>query len=225
MGSLLVVVLSATVGLGGPPRGLDPKKLAANEPSFSGQNRPRVSGALSNMRPREAEPLDGLRRSLARPAAQADTATREPRANRAPGVLSPGEVVAMLDAYAVVQAQDALQLNDTQYGPFVGRLKKLQETRRRNQQARNQILQELRRLAGPQAAAPFDEAAIRERLKALRELDDRSALELRRTYDALDEVLDVRQQARFRMFEEQIERRKLDLLMRARQGASGRRGQ
>jgi hypothetical protein len=35
-------------------------------------------------------------------------------------------------------------------------------------------------------------------------------------------VLDVRQQARFRLFEEQIERRKVDLLMRARQGA--RRG-
>ena len=179
MGSLLVVVLSATVGLGGPPG----------------------------------------------PAAQApDTAVRGPRANRPAGVLSPGEVVAMLDAYAVVQAQDALQLNDTQYGPFVGRLKKLQETRRRNQQARNQMIQELRRLAGPQATAPFDEAAIRERLKALRELDDRSALELRRTYDALDEVLDVGQQARFRIFEEQIERRKLDLLMRARQGAAGRRG-
>ncbi len=179
MGSLLVVLLSATVGLGGP------HKLATQAP---------------------------------------DAAVREPRANRAAGVLSPGEVVAMLDAYAVVQAQDALQLNDTQYGPFVGRLKKLQETRRRNQRARNQIIQELRRLAGPQATAPFDEAAIRERLKALGELDDRSALELRRTYDALDEVLDARQQARFRIFEEQIERRKLDLLMRARQGAASRRG-
>jgi hypothetical protein len=179
MGALLVVVLSATVGLGGSPG----------------------------------------------PAAQApDTAVREPRANRAAGVLSPGEVVAMLDAYAVVQAQDALQLNDAQYGPFVGRLKKLQETRRRSQQARNQIIQELRRLSGPQATAPIDETAIRDRLKALRELDDRSAVELRRTYEALDEVLDVRQQARFRIFEEQIERRKLDLLMRARQGAAGRRG-
>ena len=178
MGSLLAVVLSATVGLGGP------HMLASQAP---------------------------------------DAVVREPRANRAAGVLSPGEVVAMLDAYAVVQAQDALQLNDTQYGPFVGRLKKLQETRRRNQQARNQIIQELRRLAGPQATALSDEAAIRERLKALRELDDRSALEIRHTYDALDEVLDVRQQARFRIFEEQIERRKLDLLMRARQGAAGRR--
>ena len=130
----------------------------------------------------------------------------------------------MLDAYAVVQAQEALQLNDAQYAPFVARLKKLQETRRKNQRAHNEVVQELRRLAGPQATPPFDENAIRDRLKALRELDDRSALELRRAYDAVDEVLDVRQQARFRMFEEMIERRKLDLLMRARQRAAGRRG-
>jgi hypothetical protein len=115
-----------------------------------------------------------------------------------------------------------LQLTDAQYGPFVTRLRKLQETRRRNQQARNQILQELRQLAGAQATAPFDEAAIKDRLRALREHDDRAAAELKRAYDGLDEVIDVPQQARFRIFEETIERRKLDLLMRARQGA--RRG-
>jgi hypothetical protein len=37
---------------------------------------------------------------------------------------------------------------------------------------------------------------------------------------ALDEILDVRQQARFRLLEEQLERRKIDLLQRARQGAA-----
>lgn len=142
------------------------------------------------------------------------------RPNRAAGQLSPAEVVGMLDAYAVVQAQDALQLNDGQYGQFVAHLKKLQETRRGNQQARNQIVQDLRQLTGPQTATPVDEPAVRERLKALREHDDRAASAMRRAYDALDEGLDVRQQARFRIFEEQIERRKLDLLMRARQGAA-----
>ena len=40
---------------------------------------------------------------------------------------------------------------------------------------------------------------------------------MRKAYNALDEVLEVRQQARFRVFEEQIERRKIELLMRARQ--------
>jgi hypothetical protein len=144
------------------------------------------------------------------------------RPNRTAGVLSPGDVVDMLDAYAVVQAQDALELNDSQYGQFVSRLRKLQEARRRNQRARNQIVQELRKLAGAQATPPFDENTIRDRLKALRDHDDRAAGELRRAYDALDEVLDVRQQARFRTFEEMLERRKLDLLMRARQGAARR---
>lgn len=126
----------------------------------------------------------------------------------------------MLDAYAVVQAQQALQLNDGQYDQFVARLKKLQETRRRNQQTRNQIVQALRQLAGPQATTPVDETAVREKLKALRDHDDSAAADMRRAYDVMDEVLDVRQQARFRIFEEQIERRKFDLLMRARQGAA-----
>ena len=159
--------------------------------------------------------------SVAASQAPENTPSR-PRAAR--GALAPAEVVAMLDAYAVVQAQDALQLNDNQYGTFVTRLKKLQETRRRNQQTRNQLIQNLRRLAGPGTNPPYDENAIRTDLKTMRELDDRSAAELRRAYDAIDEVLDVPQQARFRIFEETIERRKLDLLMRARQAAAGRRG-
>lgn len=149
-------------------------------------------------------------------------AVPDARPNRAPGELSPAEVVGMLDAYALVQAQNALQLNDSQYGAFVGRLKALQETRRKNQRARNQVVQELRRLTGQQAAT-LDEAAVRDRLRALRELDERSAADLRRAYDALDEVLDIRQQARFRIFEENLERRKMDLLLRARQRAAGRR--
>ena len=149
------------------------------------------------------------------------------RPNRPAADLSPGVIGDMMDAYAAVQAQDTLQLNESQYGQFVTRLRKLQQTRRQNQQARNQILAELRRLLNPpatstQAATTPDEDAIRDRLKALRDHDDRAAVEMQRVYDGLDEILDPRQQARFRLFEEQLERRKLDLLMRARQGA--RRG-
>src|SRR5262249_34703120 len=104
----------------------------------------------------------------ATPAHQAAKGAPETRPNREAVDLSPGEVVGMLDAYALVQAQNALQLNDSQYGTFVGRLKNLQETRRRNQRARNQIVQDLRRLTNPQVAT-VDEAAVREKLKALRE--------------------------------------------------------
>ena len=139
-----------------------------------------------------------------------------------PGGLNPVDVINVLDGYAIVQAQEALQLSEAQYGSFVTRLKRLQETRRRNQQARHRMLQELRRVAGPQATATADEASLRQQLKSLRDHDDRAAEELRKAYDGIDEVLDARQQARFRLFEERLELRKLDLLMRARQGAARR---
>ena len=138
--------------------------------------------------------------------------------NPAQPEISAGEIQRLYDAYALVEAQDTLQLSDDQYVRFVTRLKAVQETRRRHLQARNRILQDLRRLTNPQTGTG-DEASIRERLGALRAEDERSILELRKAVDALDEVLDIRQQARFRLFEERMEQRKLDLLMRARQNA------
>ena len=160
--------------------------------------------------------------ALAGPLAQDDKPARG-RAGRAAGDgLSPVEVVNMLDAYAMLQAQNALQLSDEQYGRFVSRLKRLHQTRRQAQQERHRLIQQLRRQAGPQAGST-DENAIRTSLKALRELDERAAREERQAYDAVDELLDARQQARFRIFEETLERRKLDLLLRARQGAAPRR--
>jgi len=157
-------------------------------------------------------------------AAQAGQPAQRPGAPPARGSADAGDALPdaaladMLDTYAIVQAQRELTIVDEKYGTFAARLKKLQDVRRRNQRQRQQLVRELFRMAGPRAPAP-DETAIRNQLTALREHDDRAAAELRQAYDALDEVLDVRQQARFRVFEEQIERRKLDLLVRARERA------
>jgi DNA repair ATPase RecN len=136
--------------------------------------------------------------------------------------LGPMEVLDMLDAYALVQAQRALELNDNQYGEFVARLRRLQQARRSHMQARNRLINELRQLTRPDVQQ-VDEAAVRERLRQLREHDERTAADLRKAHETLDEVLTVRQQARFRIFEENLERRKLDLLMRARRGAAADR--
>ena len=149
-------------------------------------------------------------------------AARQNRPARPPG-LGPVEIAEMLDAWALLQAEKQLDLREGQFGEFVSRLKTLQQTRRRNLHARNLILRELNRLTGPKATAS-DEPALKERLKALREHDDRAAAELRRLYDTLDEVLEPRQQARFRLFEEMIERRKFELVLRARAGAATRPG-
>lgn len=158
--------------------------------------------------------------ALAQP--PADTPARGRAANQTG--LAPVDVLNMLDAYALVQAESALELKESQYPEFLTRLKRLQEIRRRNQMARNRLVQELRRMTQPQAKSQED-SVIQERLKALKKHDLRAAAELTRAYDVLDEILDVRQQARFRAFEENLERRKIDLLMRARRGAAGRQGE
>jgi hypothetical protein len=133
------------------------------------------------------------------------------------------QVQQLFDAMAVMQSQEALSLSETQYAQFLSRLRILQDTRRRHQVQRNRLIGELRRLTDPRASAAASEQQIRARLEALQELESRSGAEIRRAYNAIDEVLDVRQQARFRVLEEQIERRKLELIGRARQATPRRR--
>lgn len=107
----------------------------------------------------------------------------------------------------IADAERALELNDKQYPEFLTRLRALQETRRANLLQRVKLMAELQRLSNSRNVSP-DEATL---------LESRNAAELRRSYNAIDEILTVRQQARFRVLEEQLERRKLELLMRARQ--------
>ncbi len=126
--------------------------------------------------------------------------------------VTPAEIQRMFEAVALVQAQDALKLSDDRYLPFLARFKVLQDVRRRMQQERVRLLRELNRASADPAS---DEAHIKDRLKALQELDARSEAELHKAYEGVDQVLDIRQQARFRIFEENMERRKIELLIRA----------
>lgn len=130
--------------------------------------------------------------------------------------MRPAEVQRLFDAYVVMQAQDALSLTEDQYARFLPRLRALHAARRRSQQERTQIINELQRLTNPRQPTPADESILKDRLNALQETESRGAAEMRKAYNAINELLDVRQQARFRVFEEQMERRKLELLLRAR---------
>jgi hypothetical protein len=132
--------------------------------------------------------------------------------------ISAGQIQRWFEAFTVLQAQDALQLSEAQYGRFVTRLKTLQDSRRKHQMARNQIMGELRKLTNPQTGSN-DEGALTERLKALREEDERASVDVKKGYEGVDETLDIRQQARFRIFEERMEQQKLELLMKTRQNA------
>lgn len=134
--------------------------------------------------------------------------------------MSPAQLHQLFDAMLAMQAQKALALDEQQYAQFLTRLTALQEGRRRNQQERMRRITELQRMSSPRNAKRADDRELQERLNALQELESRSAADLRRAYDAIDAVLTPLQQARFRVLEEQIERRKLELVGRARKRPS-----
>lgn len=134
-----------------------------------------------------------------------------------PAAISPAELQRLFDSWALLQAQEFLKIPDEQYGRFLPRFKALQDVRRQAQQQHLRVLNVLRRAVND---GEGDEA-IKAGLKQLQEIDDRGAAETRRAQDAVDAVLDLPQQAKFRIFEEQMERRKLELVTRARQANRG----
>ena len=141
------------------------------------------------------------------------------RPNAPPGApedvqgVTPAEIQRMFDAYALLQAQEQLKIGDEQFTKFLTRFKDLQQVRRQTLNERGRIINMLRRMLN-QGASEDD---LKARLTELQELDTRATTDIKKAYDAINQVLDVQQQAKFRVFEELMERRKLELVMRARQ--------
>jgi Spy/CpxP family protein refolding chaperone len=136
--------------------------------------------------------------------------------------VTPFELQRLFDSYALLQAQDQLKISDEQYGRFLPRFKALQDVRRQMLQQRARALAEIRRML---ADSSTDEAQIKDRLKQLQDIESRGQADVRKASDAIDQVLDLRQQAQFRIFEEQMERRKIELVTRARQANRANRPQ
>jgi Spy/CpxP family protein refolding chaperone len=155
--------------------------------------------------------------ALALSAASAGAQGREGRGAKVPNPdagVSPGDVQRMFDAYALMQAQEQLKIDDAHFSQFLTRYKGLQETRRKSVLERARVVGELRRLlAGDKA----DEAQLKQKMKELQDIDAKALVDAKKAYEAIDEVLNVTQQAKFRVFEELMERRKLELVTRARQ--------
>ena len=72
---------------------------------------------------------------------------RGPLAGLSGGDFTPLEIQRLFDAYALIQAQEMLELSNEQYGQFVTELKALQEIRRTNEQERQRFTQRLVRLS------------------------------------------------------------------------------
>jgi hypothetical protein len=129
--------------------------------------------------------------------------------------VTPAEIQRMFDSYALMQAQDQLKIADDQFPSFLSRFKTLQDTRRRALNERARRINQLRQMLNqPQ---PADEAQLKEALKALQDAEAAADTDVKKASDAVDQVLTTVQRAKFRVFEENMERRKLELVTRARQ--------
>jgi hypothetical protein len=125
----------------------------------------------------------------------------------------PAELARLFDAYTVMQAQEVLSLDEAHFGPFVTRLRALQQVRRKNLRDRAGLMREMRQLL---QTPGNNDAQLKEKLDALVRLEASFRADQAKAMDAIDEVLDVRQRARYRILEQQLEIRKLELVNRAR---------
>ena len=141
-----------------------------------------------------------------------------PGGGSAAGGLSNEELYSLLDAFVMTRAQAALQLSEAQYSSFFQRMTRFQTLQRQHRRQRQRILNELRRVVGPNAAEGNDEATVVAKTKELDDLEGQIAVDERKALGEIDDVLQVPQRARLRLFLENMERQKLELLIRARQG-------
>ena len=131
------------------------------------------------------------------------------------------DVEGMMEAYILSKLQEALELSDEQFGQMVVAQKKLQDVRRRYRRERMETIRQMRQILRHEDGEEDELTTFLERLDTLRadflkEEDER--------YDAIDAILDVKQRARYRILEVEIQRRLQQLMRRARgQGERPRR--
>lgn len=134
---------------------------------------------------------------------------------------SPAYIQQMFDTMAIVEAERFLPLSSEQYPLFVQRLRRLQEARMQGNRRRGKVMNELRSLVGPQAPNDVPDSAIDAKLKELAAVDQDGYAGIHKALEDLDVGLNLRQRARFRMLEENVERRKIDFLTKVRGGGPG----
>ncbi|HEY6357059.1 MAG TPA: hypothetical protein VIX35_02380 [Vicinamibacterales bacterium] len=118
-----------------------------------------------------------------------------------------------LDGRVLIQAQTALQLSDSQYQAFWPKMRELQRVRRQHEQRHAMLINQLNQ-ATKVGAPPVDEATLAARVKALDDLEAAMVSDERTALADVDSVLTVFQRARFRVFEENMEKEKLKLLVK-----------
>jgi len=140
---------------------------------------------------------------------------RNPRPNRE-------EVEGMMEAYILSKLQDSLDLTDEQFGSMVVAQKKLSDTRRAYRRDRMEVLRQMRQTLQREQAG---ESELQPLLSQLDTLKDDFAANEKTRYAAIDTILDIRQRARYRILEVELQRRLGQMMRRVRGGGNDRRPQ
>jgi Spy/CpxP family protein refolding chaperone len=133
---------------------------------------------------------------------------REPRPN-GPNNPNHEELEGMMDAYIISKLQESLDLSDEQFGRMVVAQKKLQDARRSYRRERGEVLRQMRQSLRREDAS---EAELGPLLSKLDEMRDEHDAEEKKRYADIDSILDVRQRARYRILEMEIQRRLQQLI-------------
>ena len=129
------------------------------------------------------------------------------------------EAFKMIDAYVVSNLQESLALTDEQFVKLLPLVKRLQSDRRAVLLKRQQPLQQLRRLLGSGTAT---EAQVKDLLQKVKAAEAEEPIVLARDREAVDAALSPLQQAKFRVFEAEVEHKIRELMTQIR---AQRRGQ
>lgn len=148
-------------------------------------------------------------------ASAAQDRERNPQPNRQ-------EVEGMMEAYILSKLQDSLDLTDEQFGSMVVAQKKLSDTRREYRRDRMRVLQQMRRTLQREKAG---ESELQPLLSQLDTLRDELAANEKSRYTAIDAILDIRQRARYRILEVELQRRLAEMMRQVRRGRDDRRQQ
>jgi hypothetical protein len=136
----------------------------------------------------------------------------------APGGASPrqeqkDEAFRMVDAYIVANIQESLGLDEDTYAKTIPVVTKLQKVRRDFWEERKSMQRSMRRLLQSGTAS---EAQVRELLQSMKRLEVEGPERVREQMDELDALLTPLQQAKYRVFEADVEHRLRELLRKAR---------
>jgi hypothetical protein len=130
------------------------------------------------------------------------------------------QVEQLFDQLVLREARATLQLGPDQFPAFRQRMQTLQMVRRRTARERQRLVNELNQLS--RGGGPRDDDVLAAKLKGIDEQNEQAVRLVREAHDAVEALLSVEQRVRFRVLEQRLEQRRLELLAQARQQA--RRG-